>query len=128
MPPAPLYPGHAVRSCPRCKARGFNRTNYGDPLGVTPPGDPRLPWEPIARHIDATAGRRLTTTKHAEYIGHDEAQVYRWRQTGLRLHDADRLATRLGVHPVELWGDEYLAPGFHLCPVANADELEAVAA
>jgi len=121
--PAPRIPGHVASRCPMCKIRHNNRQRFGDPIGHTPPGNPRLPWEPIAHHIDTVAGRPLTNKDQAEFIGEDPAQVFRWRQTGLRFHDADRVAVRLGLHPYDLWGDAYFAVGFHVCPIANADEL-----
>lgn len=38
-------------------------------------------------------------------LGVDRAQRYRWRQIGISVYDADRLAVRLGTHPALIWDD-----------------------
>jgi hypothetical protein len=48
-------------------------------------------------------------TQAAEVVGVDDAQLHRWRRTGVRLDLADLAAIRLGVHPAAIWGDHWWA-------------------
>lgn len=36
-------------------------------------------------------------------------QLYRWREKGLTVDQADELAVLVGVHPSEVWGDVWWA-------------------
>jgi hypothetical protein len=47
----------------------------------------------------------------ARRAGVHNRQVHRWRSEGLTLAQADTLACRLGLHPVEVWPVEYGAAG-----------------
>jgi hypothetical protein len=46
----------------------------------------------------------------ARALGADRAQVGRWERTGVSPCTADRLAIRLGFHPVELWPEWFDLP------------------
>lgn len=108
--PAPQR--HSSRTCKTCRAIVTNRYKYRDPLGVTPPGNPRLPWGPLAAYLPKS------DTRAAARLGVDQAQVVRWKQNGIALYDADRLATRLGVPTPLVWGDEYWSIPFRECEAA----------
>lgn len=43
----------------------------------------------------------------AKLIGCDRAQLSRWLTNGLLLHEAEKLAQKIGVHPSNVWGPEY---------------------
>jgi len=57
-----------------------------------------LDFAPLER---AAGGRCLTEA--ARSLGVDRRQVYRWRRYGLTAAQADELATRLGLHPANVW-------------------------
>lgn len=62
----------------------------------------------------------------ARLIGCPSSCVRRWRKTGrLMPATADKLATRLGVHPITLWPDEWQR---HLNAPARPDPKPKVAA
>jgi hypothetical protein len=43
--------------------------------------------------------------------GRHARQLYRWRsEGGIPVNDADEIACRLGMHPIELWPDEWEVP------------------
>jgi transposase-like protein len=48
-----------------------------------------------------------TISETAKAIGVDRAQLSRWLQSGLLLHEAERLAQKMGLHPSYVWGPEY---------------------
>lgn len=75
----------------------------------------RLPIEPLLATLGADsmndAGRRLEV---------DARQLHRWRKEGgIPEPTADRLAALAGVHPMELWPEQYQ----HLAEIA-LDALE----
>jgi len=43
----------------------------------------------------------------AKAIGCDRAQLSRWLSNGLLLHEAEKLAQKIGLHPSYVWGPEY---------------------
>lgn len=43
----------------------------------------------------------------AELCGTNRTQVHRWNLYGLTYYSADRVATHLGVHPLEIWPNFY---------------------
>lgn len=47
---------------------------------------------------------RLTAAEAADFLGLEKRTVSRAREEGLSTLQADRWATRAGVHPVEIWG------------------------
>lgn len=59
--------------------------------------DARLPFAPL----ETLAGGR--PHELARRVGRNSRQVYRWRSEGLSPSLADRLATRLGFHPSNVW-------------------------
>jgi transposase-like protein len=48
-----------------------------------------------------------TISDTAKAIGIDRAQLSRWLQDGLMLHEAEKLAQKVGLHPSYIWGPEY---------------------
>lgn len=48
-----------------------------------------------------------TISDTAKAIGVDRAQLSRWMQDGLQLHEAEKLAQKIGLHPSYIWGPEY---------------------
>ncbi len=107
---------HRASMCHLCSRLRSNTADYGDPLGITPPGNPRLPWEPIERILTVRAGQKLSIPKLARALDVDPNQIMRWRALGVRFHRADALAVRLGKHPTDLWGPDYEAVEFATCP------------
>lgn len=119
---------HKVKTCPHCKAVAKARRDYGDPLGNTPPGDPRLPWPelvPILRpHVDPD-----NDTAIAALLKVDKDSVPDWRAKGIPFNTADAVAVRLALHPANIWPAECMALEnvFRGCPVRDA-ELDALEA
>lgn len=65
--------------------------------------------------------RGLSMNELARRTGSDQRNLYRWREAGgVSDAAADRVAVKLGVTPLEIWGDEWLAVG-----LAGAEEAEA---
>lgn len=67
----------------------------------------RLPFEPLAQLLARYEVNRepcgFTPRRVAGLLGVEDRQVYRWRLYGLSERQADRLCTRIGRHPSELW-------------------------
>jgi len=61
---------------------------------------PRLPLEPLVRRYGSV--RAL-----AEALNRDRGQVQKWRERGVTILSADRIAVEAGLHPVEVWPDWY---------------------
>lgn len=61
---------------------------------------PRLPLEPLVARHGGVSGL-------ARALGRNRAQVGKWRQRGVTLDSADRIAVALGLHPVEVWPEWY---------------------
>ncbi|MCB1902132.1 MAG: hypothetical protein KDH16_22775 [Rhodocyclaceae bacterium] len=73
---------------------------------------PRLSIEPLIGLVNATYGPDLDITTMARHLGVSASSIYRWRlQGGCSIWSADEMATRLGLHPTAVWGDEYFAVG-----------------
>jgi transposase-like protein len=64
---------------------------------------PLLSAQNIVRMYDPD----YTISETAKAIGVDRAQLSRWMQNGLLLHEAERLAQKIGLHPSYVWGPEY---------------------
>lgn len=64
---------------------------------------PLLSAQNVVRMYDP----EYTITDIAKAIGIDRAQLSRWSQNGLLLHEAERLAQKIGMHPSYVWGPEY---------------------
>lgn len=68
----------------------------------------RLPFAPLERLVIlARDGERLTDDRLAELFGMNRRNLYRWREAGIPRVMADRLAPRVGFHPLEVWGEEW---------------------
>jgi len=75
----------------------------------------RWPWEPLEAYCEATFARQLsddgTTELSLVYrlsvaTGVPCSRLYRARSDGsMTEHLADRVATRLGLHPCRIWPD-----------------------
>lgn len=72
----------------------------------------RFPFEPVERLASVEVRKRSVradgvgiTPALAELLGVTDRTVWRWRQTGLMHSTADEVATRLGLHPLEVWTD-----------------------
>lgn len=72
----------------------------------------RFPFEPVEAFASIEVRKRSTradsvglTVAVAEVLGVTARTVWRWRQTGLMHSTADEVATRLGLHPLEVWPD-----------------------
>lgn len=61
---------------------------------------PRLSLEPLVARYGGVSGL-------ARALGHERAQVSKWRSRGLPVTTADAVAVALGLHPVEVWPDWY---------------------
>jgi hypothetical protein len=61
-----------------------------------------FPLDPL---LDSTGAASLREFASWAVVG--RRQVYRWRHDGLTLAQADALACRFGLHPVEVWPVEY---------------------
>lgn len=48
--------------------------------------------------------RPASDADRAEILGIQPRQLYRLRQSGLTIGEADRMAARLGMHPSAIWG------------------------
>lgn len=61
----------------------------------------RFPVGPLLDYL------RLRIGPAGPAVGYSQRQAYRWRYTGIQPTTADRVATRLGLHPSNLWADWY---------------------
>jgi hypothetical protein len=87
----------AHATCPGCDRR------WTLTVTLTQADGPRLPWEPLARHLPGVVGdiaRRLHVTP---------STVRRWRDEGVPLEHADRVAIAAGVTPWNVWEASYSA-------------------
>lgn len=73
-----------------------------------------LSWAPLYQYLDARFDpafiqhRHLVGTDIADILGVNPAQMMRWNQSGqIPFWDADVYASRLGIHPSLIWGEEY---------------------
>lgn len=71
----------------------------------------RIPWEPVETHVRSLypPSEQLTVAQIAQEVSPfgrpiDQAQIHRWRKSGVTWDQADRLATELGMAPWLLWG------------------------
>jgi len=67
---------------------------------------------PFAPIVELIVGRwdddgQIPATRIGLRLGVTREQVHRWRYKGLGIDQADALAVRLGLHPVEIWPDWY---------------------
>jgi plasmid maintenance system antidote protein VapI len=75
----------------------------------------RLPFEPIEQLLARFDLEREPVGHNAKalarLLGVHSRQVYRWRHEGVTHAHADRLLTRVGHHPAEVYPDELWAAG-----------------
>lgn len=64
---------------------------------------PRLPLEPLAKLIDHADLEQL-----ARALGCTDRTIDRWQTGGIPLYSADEAATAAGLHPMNVWGDDWL--------------------
>lgn len=62
----------------------------------------RLPYDPLATIEPSRSALARRARTHRE-------DLWRLERDGVTLRMADRICDALGVHPIELWGDDYLA-------------------
>lgn len=80
----------------------------------------RLTFRPLYRELCA---RQIVTARQiADFYGVDKFAVSRWCRQGVGTFTADRLAIRLGLLPVVIWGDAFFAPELLEYELANAGE------
>ena len=53
---------------------------------------------------------RQNMTAIAEHLDVNSRSLWRWTVEDIPFHKADEIAVSLGVHPVEIWGDDYWEP------------------
>lgn len=79
-------------------------------------------WDP--RIHEATATDMFNVPVCADMLGVSRRQVTRWRSKDqIQTSTADEYAVRLGVHPFEVWGREWLHPGNYAAAKAESEEL-----
>lgn len=64
----------------------------------------RLPFNDL---LAVLRDRDLNSAELAVVCGVDERTIAKWRTDGLTLRSADKVAVRLGYHPLIIWGDRY---------------------
>lgn len=68
-------------------------------------------YEPIRRMILAEQNREHVSDKDCgKRLGVSERQIRKARIQGMDWTQADLFACRIGRHPVEIWGEEWLSP------------------
>lgn len=78
---------------------------------VMPKVSPRLPLDPVAVLLaplmdDWGESRVCAPNRIASRLGVNTRQVYRWRNDGLTLRQAEVVAAELGLTPEMIWGAE----------------------
>lgn len=68
------------------------------------PRIPRLPFAPIE---DRMRENGMSDVAFAEALQVNRDSIRHYRQRGLNVFAADRLACKLGYHPTYFWGDDY---------------------
>ncbi len=73
---------------------------------------PVAPLEAIARTKADLSDDAWNSEEFAEMVGVSSRAIARWRTAGNRLDwkVADRCAVALGLHPLNIWGDDWLRP------------------
>lgn len=91
-------------------SRPFQRRLDFDPLERRAILDGELVDLFATAEIRSANGRRYDTKTDrnlADALGVSRRVLYRWREDGVPIDTADTVATRLGYHPVHIWGDEW---------------------
>jgi len=86
------------RRCPICTL--YHRSNH-KALCRAIPNDHRWPLAPL---LDLRPNAPETLRPH----GHDQRSLTAWAEHGLDDRTADRVATLLHLHPVQVWGWEWI--------------------
>lgn len=69
---------------------------------MTTPDQPMLAPSTAINYIDPHG--TMTTTERADRLGMPRATYYRWiGKPSIGPFEADKIAIRLGVHPVDIW-------------------------
>jgi len=70
------------------------------------------PLEAIARAKADRSGMTWSNETFAQITGFSSRAVSRWRSSGGRIlwSHADRAAINLNLHPLNIWGDDWLRP------------------
>lgn len=87
-------------------------TTNGPPDGgmTTPLYVPLAPLEAIARAAANHSDEEWGPATFAQLVGVSDRTITRWRKSGRILwHVADEAACALGMHPLNIWGDDWLA-------------------
>jgi hypothetical protein len=94
-----------------------NPLSIDDPWMALPKGpapDRRLPAEPLLRQARLAAGPRgidcggiATEAAVADWLGCERVQFYKWKTDGIAMQSADKYATVLGLHVLNIWPDAY---------------------
>lgn len=85
------------------------------------PAEPRLPLAPLERRVCAHLDRAGAHSRHGDTsdpnlasadelgaaVGVTGRTWTRWRETGIRITQADRAAVAVGDHPLDIWGDDF---------------------
>lgn len=78
---------------------------------VTPHRLPRSPWRTCARPFLFEPLERAVAAPcvvvAARQLGVNTRQIHRSRHSGLTAEQADVLAFRIGLHPCEVWGNQW---------------------
>lgn len=103
---------------------------------VNPYAGQRMDWAPLERYLihafelmrdphmeKATRGHRLTDMGLGQVLGVHRRQIARWRGYGVPWVTADQLATRLGLHPANLWPEWNQVPEHDGVEPMNEEEL-----
>lgn len=77
----------------------MNRAPYG-------PVPARLPWAPAM-----TLMANQTVSGLARAAGVPRETIQRWKREGVTVNGADLVADALGLHPAEIWGDDFYQVG-----------------
>jgi hypothetical protein len=79
----------------------------GEELFLMPtPRIPRLPFAPVEDRIKKEG---MSDVALAEALRVHRDSLRHYRERGLNVYAADRLACKLGYHPTYFWGDDYFA-------------------
>lgn len=70
------------------------------------PRIPRLPFAPVEERMRENG---MSDVAFAEALQVNRDSIRHYRQRGLNVYAADRLACKLGYHPTYFWGDDYFA-------------------
>ena len=70
------------------------------------PTPKRLPWEDVAPLL-----RNTNISELSRMTGAHRRSIQRWKREGVSISGADIVASALGCHPVEIWGEQFFQIG-----------------